>query len=172
MRLRFCPPTSGFFITGLGKAISRLPKSVNRSCAVLSGVSCSSGSSAIYPRFRLGVPRRRCGKASLVRSTFQHVFTDERPISQALSDDGRRGVRVSLGVRHFPVVEPEALLVKIAEQVKRLDRHVSAVNRTLQQRPEILAAVGVNLAVDGLVAWSTILCSYPSIDLYECRSSV
>jgi hypothetical protein len=45
------------------------------------------------------------------------------------------------------VVETERLLVQVAEQVKRFDAHVGAVEAPLQQRPEVLAAVRVDRAV-------------------------
>lgn len=97
------------------------------------------------------LPRRSCGMARLVRSTFQHVGTDERLIRESLPYDGRCRVRESLRVRHFAIVESEALLVKVTEQMKRFHRYIRALDGPLQQRPEVLAAVRVNVAVNVLL---------------------
>src|SRR5579884_1783180 len=50
-------------------------------------------------------------------------------------------------VRGLTLVESEAFLVQIAEQVIRLHAHVGAANHPLEQRPEVLDTVRVDLAV-------------------------
>ena len=39
------------------------------------------------------------------------------------------------------------LLVQIAEEVERFDRHVGSADTALQKRPEVLKAVGVDVSV-------------------------
>jgi hypothetical protein len=50
--------------------------------------------------------------------------------------------------RHLAIVVTEYLLVQIAKQVERLDANVGSLESALQERPEILKAIGVNLAVN------------------------
>jgi hypothetical protein len=45
-------------------------------------------------------------------------------------------------------VEPAALLIKVTEQMERFDAHVGALDRPLQERPEVLAAVGMHVPVN------------------------
>src|SRR5207247_3799736 len=51
----------------------------------------------------------------------------------------------------LPIVESERLLINIAEQMKRLYGNISSTKATLQQRPEILYALHVNLSVNVLL---------------------
>src|SRR5688572_22322223 len=69
-------------------------------------------------------------------------------VGHALPDDGCCCVREPLGVRQFAIVETEALFVQIAEQMERLDGYVGATDGSLQQRPEVFAAVRMNLPVN------------------------
>lgn len=48
----------------------------------------------------------------------------------------------------MPLVVAEGLLIKVAVEVEWLDRNISAANRTLQQAPEILKAIRVNVTVN------------------------
>src|SRR5262249_32135767 len=45
------------------------------------------------------------------------------------------------------ILETEFLLVQVAEQMKRLNRNIRAMNATLKQPPEILRALRVNLSL-------------------------
>lgn len=54
---------------------------------------------------------------------------------------------VAIG-RQFSVVVAERLFVEVVEQVKRFNANVGSKNATLQERPEVLKTVGVNLAVN------------------------
>ena len=49
-------------------------------------------------------------------------------------------------VHVFPVVVAETLLIQIPEQVEGLHGNVGSVQAALEQRPEILQAVGVDIA--------------------------
>ena len=82
----------------------------------------------------------------LCRDGFCARWSDEVRVSQSSSDNPAHDLAEPTRVVHvFPVIEPEHLFVEIAEQVKRLDAHVGAVQAALQQTPEILAAVRVDL---------------------------
>jgi hypothetical protein len=71
----------------------------------------------------------------------------ECSVGETLVDDALQGVCESLSVAHDAIVETEGLLVKVTEQMERFDRHVGATDGALQERPEVLAVVGVDLAV-------------------------
>src|SRR6266542_5183118 len=51
----------------------------------------------------------------------------------------------------FPVVEPECLLIHVAEKVKRLNSNVCAIYAALQQTPEIFDSLRVNSSVHVLL---------------------
>ena len=51
-------------------------------------------------------------------------------------------------VSQFPKVVPEYLFVQIPEQVERFDTDISAFELALEQAPEILQPVCVNLSVN------------------------
>ncbi len=72
-------------------------------------------------------------------------------VGQALAEDRAQRLHESAAVGAAPLVEAVCLLVKIAEQVKGLDRDVGALDRALQERPEVLHAVRVDLAFDVLL---------------------
>ncbi len=46
------------------------------------------------------------------------------------------------------IVIPEHLLIQVAEQVKRLDIYVSALQSAFEQAPEVFKSVGVDLSVN------------------------
>ena len=45
-------------------------------------------------------------------------------------------------------LKTERLLIEIAEQMKRFDRDIGALDGALQQRPKVFHTVGVNLPID------------------------
>lgn len=57
----------------------------------------------------------------------------------------------AVAVLAVPLIESENLLVKVAEQMKRLDAHIGSLEATLEKRPKVLYAVGMNLAVNVLL---------------------
>ena len=59
-----------------------------------------------------------------------------------LSARAKRAASVALRV-----VEAKRLFVQVAEQMERFDAHVGALHGALQERPEVLQAVGVDLPV-------------------------
>jgi hypothetical protein len=60
------------------------------------------------------------------------------------------GIEAVAVVHVLAVVVAESLFVQIAEQVKRLSRNVCAVDAAVQQAPEVLKAVRVDLAINVL----------------------
>ena len=76
------------------------------------------------------------------------VFACQFAIGEALAADLGHGKRKALAVIHvFAIVETEHLFVKVTEKMKRFHANVGSVNSALQQTPEVLQAVGVNLSV-------------------------
>lgn len=105
-----------------------------RSCRPSSlGLACSGG---LSPCFNLPALRwRRIGPNELL-------------VGQSLADDVGGNVFESVPVHVMAGVESEHLLVKVSEQVERLHTDVGSLDGALQQRPEVLHAIGVNLAVN------------------------
>src|SRR4051794_10464016 len=66
-------------------------------------------------------------------------------VGEPLSDDTPYGVNEPTNVFGAPVVESVYLLIEVAEQMERFNRNVGALNATLQQAPEVLQPVGVDL---------------------------
>src|SRR5258708_6840960 len=72
----------------------------------------------------------------------------ELRIGHPLPDDLRHRETETVCVVHVgPVVIPERLFVDVAEQVEGLDGNVGTVKAALQQTPEVLHGVGVNVPV-------------------------
>jgi hypothetical protein len=51
-------------------------------------------------------------------------------------------------VHGLTIIEAECLLIDVPEQVERFDAHLGAVRASLQQAPEILHSIGVDVAVN------------------------
>src|SRR5438093_7052478 len=88
--------------------------------------------------FRL--PRRLYGAERSTRRIGGSQFGE----CQALAKDRGGSERESSSVRKLASVEPESLLIEVAEQMKRFDRHVGAAQHALQKAPIVLQSVGVN----------------------------
>ena len=91
-------------------------------------------------------PRRSWGW--LFSSRLRDLRPGQASVGQALADDASEGQREPRRIGHRPVVETERLLVQISEQMERLDTHVGPLNGSLEERPEVLAAIGVDLAIN------------------------
>ena len=61
---------------------------------------------------------------------------------------GHSGFKPGLIVHVLAVVVTKALLIEVAKQMKRLNAYIRPVDTMLQQRPEVLKAVGMNASVD------------------------
>src|ERR1017187_587455 len=70
------------------------------------------------------------------------------PLVYNLADKVAEPVGIAQGQA---IVVPEHLLIGIGLQVERLDCNVGSLDRALEQRPEILQSVGVNLPLDVLL---------------------
>lgn len=51
-------------------------------------------------------------------------------------------------VHVLAVVVTERLLIEVAKQMEQFDAHIGTIDTALQQRPEVLKAVGVDATVD------------------------
>src|SRR2546427_10385220 len=68
-------------------------------------------------------------------------------IGQAFPENVADSFKESAAIIILPIVEPEGLLVEVAEQVERLDAHVGAADRPLQEAPEVLNPLRMDVAV-------------------------
>src|SRR6202521_185912 len=76
---------------------------------------------------------------------------DQCVVSKALADDSRKQQLEAVVIVHvLAVVKPERLFVNVAEQVVRLHGHVGSVDSALQQTPEVLKPVSVDVFADVL----------------------
>src|ERR1700724_1484652 len=76
-----------------------------------------------------------------------HLGPGESRVGQALADHAGRRAEEAHAVGHLAVVEPEGLLIQVAEEVERLDADVGSFDRALEERPEVFQIVGVDLAL-------------------------
>ena len=76
------------------------------------------------------------------------LLAGERNVGEALVDDALEAEDETLCVVHGALVETERLLIEVTEKVERFDRHVGALQGTLQEAPEVLQPVGVYLSVN------------------------
>lgn len=70
----------------------------------------------------------------------------QRFVGESRGRHHRQSASEPLAIVRLAVVKPERLLVNVRAEVERLDRHVSAVQRSREQRPEVLDAVSVDVA--------------------------
>jgi hypothetical protein len=55
-------------------------------------------------------------------------------------------------ISQFPLVIAEGLFIKVSEQMKGLNTHVGTTDRALQEAPEVLHTVSVDIAVNVLLS--------------------
>ena len=84
-------------------------------------------------------------------SRFSHLAGDFGE-SQPLADDLRYRQVESVTVSHFAffgcaIVVAECLFIQVTEQVERFDADIGSFESALEKGPEVLKAVGVNLAI-------------------------
>ena len=81
---------------------------------------------------------------------------------ETLANDLRSGQfeAVEIGHLFLAIVEAIRLLIEIAEQVERLDLNVGSADGALQQRPEVLQTIGVDVAVNVCHGVIHNLCAY------------
>jgi hypothetical protein len=69
-------------------------------------------------------------------------------VGEPLPDDLRYGQVETLRIVQPTLVKPKCLFVDVAVKMKRFNGNVRAVNAALQERPEVLAAVRMNLPIN------------------------
>src|SRR4029077_16889389 len=98
------------------------------------------------------LPVRRFPRPSLLASRSRYLRSREGLIGEPLADDADSGAKESGAIVQLAGVEPERLFVQVAEEVEGLDADVSPLDRPLQERPEVLQSVGVDLPANVALA--------------------
>ena len=96
-----------------------------------------------YRRGRL-LPRDLYPYFSWAASRLRQLRAGEGAVGESLVEYALERERETHGVSTLAVVETEGLLVEVAEEMERFDRHVGALEGSLQETPEVLQAVDVN----------------------------
>ena len=78
---------------------------------------------------------------------FQHL-AGQLLVGEPPACGGGRHFNKSFTIGDFPFIEPEALLIQVAEEVKGLNGNIRSFDRPFQQRPKVLDAVRVDMTVD------------------------
>src|SRR5437867_3639230 len=99
----------------------------------------SRNRAAAFHPFRSRFPLRWRFRSSGVASSRRR--TDQVGVSEALPDQSLERVNEPRHVFGLAVVEPVYLFVEVAEQMERLDADVGALDRPLEQGPEVFQAV-------------------------------
>lgn len=74
------------------------------------------------------------------------MCADEFRIAKALPDDSsNRSAKANTVIRGLPVVVSKRLLIEITEQMERFNAHIRSLQPPLQQRPEVLHRVRMNV---------------------------
>jgi hypothetical protein len=73
------------------------------------------------------------------------ALTDQINVLQTLPENARTSLDESTAISVLPLVEPKRLLVQIPEKVKGLHVDVGSLDRALEQAPEVLQSVRVNV---------------------------
>src|SRR5579863_3577867 len=92
-----------------------------------------------------------------LRHVWRVTLTRQFAIRQAVSSNATHRfckphrIGELLSQRVLPIVESECLLIHVTEQMKRFNGNIGSTKTTLQQAPEILYALYVNLPVNVLL---------------------
>lgn len=70
---------------------------------------------------------------------------DQLTIGQSATRDRGKGQSESVGIVTLASVEAERLFIEVAKQMKRFDAHIGSLKATLQETPEVLNGVGVDV---------------------------
>src|ERR1019366_7543733 len=84
--------------------------------------------------------------ASSILQIFAGKFLVGDPASDNLFHDGSKPFRV----REVPSVVAESLFVNVTEQVERFDTDIGSMQAALDETPEVLHGVGVDVSIDVL----------------------
>ena len=82
-----------------------------------------------------GDPSRRSGG---------RILTDQLTIGQATTGDRSKGNGEAVRIIALAVVEPEDLLIEVAEQMERFHADISPLDPALEQAPEVFDGVGMH----------------------------
>ena len=95
--------------------------------------------SQVVNRLSFGASRASAGSSSFgVRLTnLSASVARHGGKGETLANDALQRQRKPQRIRTGPLIESERLFIEITEQMKRFDGYVGALDRTLQQRPEI-----------------------------------
>ena len=110
---------------------------------------CDSNSSAVSGDGRIASPAPvSCMSIgpSAIRDTFLDL-TSQLLVSDTATNDLFHNSAEPLRIRQRAVVIPEALFIQVPEQMERLNADVGPVESTLQQAPEVLHGVRVDVAI-------------------------
>jgi hypothetical protein len=105
------------------------------------------------------LPRRCRGlkKASGCSLSLAGQVGVSEPFAVDLHHGQREAVRVIQRIIFGrPIIEPENLLRDIAVKVERFHGHVRSAQSSLEQRPEVLDALSVNLSANYSSTWFTV----------------
>src|ERR1035437_1193333 len=119
-------------------------------------------------------PRLGCGVSFRVPavsgeedvSSILQVLAGKFPVGHPASDNLFHDCGESFRVRKVPSVVAESLFIDIAEQVERLNADVRAMQTALQETPEILHGVGVDVPIhvfDGVVDDGVLIIAFKTI---------
>lgn len=115
-------------------------------CSVLVPTDCGVAGLPPLECVSFLLPRRRwCFLTASRRS--RGGVSYEVGVGQPIADDLAHGSDEPGHVLDLSVVEPKDLLIKVTEHMERLDRNAGAFYPTLQQPPEVVQRVSVDLAL-------------------------
>jgi hypothetical protein len=115
----------------------------------LANSGCASNSSAVSGggMFSCPAPVSSMGIGPSAMSYTLLDFASQLLVGNAASNDLFHDGAKPLRIRQGAIVIPEALFVKVPEQMERLDADIGAVQATLQETPEVLHRVRVDVSV-------------------------
>ena len=90
-------------------------------------------------------PRSRWRRLLALRRSGAQIGASQVGVGEALAHDGGQHAHEATPVIGVSVIEPMHLLVNIPEQVEGVNADVGALDRPLQEAPEILQAIGMDL---------------------------
>jgi hypothetical protein len=115
-----------------------------------SGVESNGAAFILFPSVNGFVSRVPGASGKEVSSSNLLSLASQFSIRHATTNNLFHDGGEPLGVRSLPAIVPKRLFVQITEQVEGLDADVCAVQPALEQAPEVLHRIGVNVAVDVL----------------------
>lgn len=106
------------------------------------------------PRLASGLDRFLSNSDNFrLRRSLPGELVPDQPLADDTGDRGAEAISVSHGSAVFvpPVAIPKRLLIDVPEQVERVHTHIGTVQAVLQQEPEILHSVGIDVSANVLL---------------------